>query len=122
VKRFTANYPELASEMIYLHPGDLVEFELKAQALSFDEVLTFLGLDLEEIPASDLFYAKKAHARGKVSAIHKASECLFSNMNTRNGAQSALAYLVQTSGTFSVDATPVGKTGGFSFNVNINDD
>ena len=119
--KFSTNYLELKDHLTVLSTADLNSIEEKAKILSFSDCLTWLGLDEHELESLELTFAKKAHARGALDAIHVAAKRLFTNMNTRNGALAALEYLKATSGTFQVDASPIAPSagGGFSFNVTM---
>lgn len=119
--KFSTNYLELKDHLETLSPSDLQNIEDKAKILSFPDCLVWLGMEESDLKPIELAFAKKAHSRGALDAIHVAAKHLFSNMNTRNGAVAALEYLKATSGTFQVDATPISpsKGGGFSFNVTM---
>ena len=119
--RFSTDYQKLKAHLDFLSVEDLCNIEIRAKVLSFDDCLVWLGYTANEIPDMELGWAKKAHAKGAVEAVHEAAKHLFTNMKTRNGAQAALEYLKAKSGDFRVDATPTGNGSGFSFNVTMGD-
>jgi len=105
-------------ELEFLDIEDLQCIEQRAKGLTLEECFEYLLVTTEEIPKADLVIAKKAHRRGRSAALHTAVNCLFGSMTMRGGGTSAMEYLKQLSGTFTVEATPVGTAkGGFQFNV-----
>lgn len=117
MSRITPNYRELEDSLELLDSEDLAAIEIKAKALSLDECLNFLCLELDELPEEDKRIATKAWKRGRVSALNTAAEKMFASMGSRGGGAIALEYLRELSTTFQMEATPVAGPGGFAFNV-----
>jgi hypothetical protein len=119
--RSNVDYKEV--ELKFLDKDDLLAIELKSKALSIEECLDFLCVTSEEVGEADMAWVKKAWKRGRAVAITTAADKMFSAMSMRGGGQTSMEYLRAMSGTFQVEATPLGKTGdGFSFNVIMPDD
>lgn len=121
--RFDTNYGNLATSCDFLTAEDFINAEVRAKALSFDEVLDYLAIELDDIPPVELELLRRAHKRGRVSAISTAADNLFQSMSNRNGHQASLAYLQQLSGTFHLDVNPSNSpSAGFNFNVVLKED
>lgn len=119
--RIHENYKSL--ELDILDDEDLSAIEIKAKALSLDECLDFLCIEMDELSETEKTWAMKAWKRGRASGIHTAADKMFSAMGMRGGGPVAMEYLKQMSGTFQIEATPTatGKEG-FVFNVVMPDD
>jgi hypothetical protein len=122
MSRINPNYRDLENTLDLLDSEDLSAIEIKAKALSLEECLSFLCLDVEELPAEDLRIATKAWRRGRVSALNTAADKMFAAMGNRNGGVIALEYLRELSSTFQMEATPTTSGQGFNFNVIMPED
>ncbi len=121
MSRQSINYNTLSLE--FLDSEDLVNIEIKAKALSFEECLDFLCITEADIPPSDLKYAKLAHRRGRAIGIANACDNLFASMKVRGGSEAAILYLKQTASEFKIDAVSApGSNNGFQFVVNMPQD
>ena len=110
-------------ELDYLDKDDMIAIELKAKALTLEECLAFLCVDIADVPEAEIKVAKKAWRRGRSVALDSAASKMFAAMSMRGGGVVAMDYLKQLSDTFSVEATPIGKSGdGFTFNVVMPED
>ena len=116
MSRFRGSYTTILDELEFLDDEDLRIIESKAKGLSFADCLDFLCVAEIDIPKNELKLAKMAHKRGRVSAISKACESLFSSMNGKAGHQASIEYLKVMSSTFQLEPTS-SSSGGFSFNV-----
>lgn len=108
-----------AKEFDTLDEACCVEIVLNAKALTIEECFDFLLIDQVSLTEAENKFARLLHARGRAIGIKDAADKLFSHMATRNGGQSALEYLKQCSGDFSVEVSQGGSAGGFQFNVTI---
>ena len=112
------NYHDIKLEV--LSSDDLQVIEIKSSILTLDECFSYLLLNRDDIKEEDLVIAERVWKRGRLSAVHKAGDKLFSQMTQRGGAQAAFDYLRQMSPTFQAEITTKGKSG-FSFNVVIDE-
>jgi hypothetical protein len=122
MSRITPNYRELEETLDLLDSEDLAAIEIKAKALSLEECMDFLCLDIVDLPDEDRRIATMAWKRGRASALNTAAEKMFSAMGNRGGGIIAMDYMRELSSTFNVEATPVTSGSGFSFNVVMAED
>ena len=123
ISRLSTDYNKLS--MTYLDSDDLCAIEVKSKALTLDECFDFLCVVPSDVPPAELAIATRVWRRGRASAIHTASDKLFSAMSMRGGGQVAFDYLKQLSSTFQIEVTPDSPTNpnsGFSFNVIMPED
>lgn len=115
--RLSTNYNKLG-DLVYLDSEDLLAIEINAKMLELDECFDMLFIEKDELSEYEFAVCKKAHRRGRKTAIADAGKHLFSQMQTRNGTQACMEYLKQMSGTFQMEVTPdAGSGSGFTFNV-----
>jgi hypothetical protein len=109
--------------MSTLTTDQLTSISIKARGLDLEGCLDFLGVSLDDLDHDQLVKANVAHRKGRAEGISLACDKLFSHMSTRNGGQTAIAYLQAMAGTFKVDASPnPGSGNGFQFNVTMTED
>lgn len=111
---------EAVKEFSNLTAEDCYEITLASKALSIEECLSALLLAETDLDSAEMAFVNKLHRYGRAIGVKDAADKLFVHMSTKNGGQSALDYLEQMSGEFSVTLTP-GQNKGFSFNVQIGD-
>lgn len=109
---------EAVKDFSNLTAEDCYEIVLAAKSLSVEECLDSLLLAEDELSTHEMAFVHKLHKYGRAIGIKDAADNLFMHMKTKNGGQTALDYLEQMSGEFSVTVTP-GSNSGFSFNVQI---
>lgn len=107
-----------AKEFDNLDADCCVQIVLGAKALSLDECFDYLLIDKQTLTPDELSFANLLHRRGRAIGVKDAADKLFMHMSTRAGGQSALEYLKQFSGDFSVEVQASAGTG-FQFNVTI---
>lgn len=113
-----ARIKEKAKHFDSLGEAECVEIVLAARSLSLDECFDYLLVDKAELGEDELRFAELLHRRGRAIGVKDAADKLFLHMSTRNGGQSALEYLKQFSGDFSVEVQQ-SSSSGFQFNVTI---
>jgi len=118
--RIPVDYSGLKLE--FLDQEDLQHIEMKAKGLEFDDCLAYLCIEESDLSEAELNIAKRIWRRGRMGAVNTAAERLFSAMSMRGGGPVAMEYLSKMSGTFQIEATPVGGKTGFTFNVVMPDD
>lgn len=101
-----------------LDVDDCQTLVLAAASLSLEECYDLLLVDANTLSAEEQAFALRLHRHGRATGIKDAAAKLFLHMSTRNGGQSALEYLKQFSGDFSVEVQTT-QSKGFSFNINI---
>lgn len=94
------------------------EIVLNAKALSLDECFDYLLISKQDLEPAEATFAEMLHRRGRAIGVKDAADKLFQHMSTKAGGQSALEYLKQFSGDFSVELGPSAGSG-FQFNVVI---
>lgn len=115
-KRLPLNYNSLP--LNFLTVDDFNFIEIKAKALSLDEIFDYLGIDQADIPSEELIIANKAWKRGRVNGIATAADKLFTSMSDKNGGSIAMEYLRQLSNTFHLSPDQSSSSGNnFSFKV-----
>lgn len=110
--------------LTFLTADDFTFIEIKAKALTLEEILHYLGIDPEEddIPPKELLLARKAWRRGRVNGIATAADKLFDSMSEKNGGSIAMEYLKQLSDTFHISPdSPQSSSQPFSFKVILDD-
>lgn len=105
--------------LTYFTADDFTFIEIKAKALTLEEIFEYLGIDplTDSIPPKELSLATKCWKRGRVNGIATAADKLFESMSDKNGGASALAYLKQMSETFKIKQDDLPSTGNFSLKV-----
>lgn len=101
-----------------LTESDCAEIILASKTLTMEECFGYLLIDQSELSEAEIKFCDSLHRRGRAIGVKDASDKLFTHMATRNGGQSALEYLKQMSGDFSVEVTAT-KASGFQFNLTI---
>lgn len=114
-----AKIKEKAAEFSNLSEEDCITLVLVARSLSLDECFDYLLIDKQSLAEAEQRFAELLHRRGRAIGVKDATDKLFLHMATRNGGQSALEYLKQFSGDFSVEVSQGAGQGGFQFNVTI---
>lgn len=108
----------LKADEVTLVAEDCHDFILASRALSLTECYDICMLDITELSEAENQFLTKLHKYGRSTGVKDAAQQLFLHMSTKNGGQSAIEYLKQMSGEFSVEVTST-KHAGFAFNVNI---
>lgn len=114
-----AKIKEKAAEFCNLSEEDCITLVLVARSLSLEECFDYLLIDRTTLTETENRFCELLHRRGRAIGVKDATDKLFLHMATRNGGQSALEYLKQFSGDFSVEVQGGQSGGGFQFNVTI---
>jgi hypothetical protein len=120
MSRLPTSYRDIKG-LVTLDDIDLNVIESKASVLSLAECYHYLTVDENDLSEQDKEAAFKVHRKGRLEAVHKAANSLFSQMNSRNGTEAALSYLKQMSDTFKEEGAVSGTSNGFSFNIHMDE-
>jgi hypothetical protein len=117
-------YGNLPKELTIFDEASLLEVEKLAASLSEEETLDFFAIPEERLGKSpaDAAIFKAAFKRGRSIAKRNASEHLFSQMKTRNGAPAALAYLRQVADLWPISVGDANDKNNFVFSVDLGRD
>ena len=118
--RMLTDYSKLEKEIPLLNREDLLNIELGAGALSIEQCLDTLGIEIADVPEAEMKLIVRVHKLGRAKSIAGAFTKLNSAMGGRNGGQIALELLKARCTEFSLvqaDALPASAGNGFAFNV-----
>jgi len=82
---------------------DLATIFLKARGLTYEEILDFLCIDLDDLNEAELKITKRVYRKGRAEGISIAVDNLFIAMKGKNGGNVALEYLKTVASTFEID-------------------
>lgn len=118
MSRLPTDYTELVEESEgVLDADDLLDIELKAGILEFNECLEYLLVEKEDLSEAEYNYAKRIHKRGRNKSVYEIFEQL--RKNSTSAAEMMITRLSTVLAAPVLDTIP---TVPFQLNVDLSID